>query len=281
MAASTSASTATLIASTEQLKAFLSSIQPFTTLYLDLEGNNLCRHGAISLITILPHLRGAVRVIDVLALGRSAFTTTSQEGKSLKSVFEDPAIPKCLWDTRNDADALWAHHQVRLAGVVDIQLLENASRSGSKKYLCGLEKAIKLDLNLGAAELNSWLRCKEDTKRLMPTKIFDVRPMAPGTLNYCVNDVVLLPDLHAFYLQRIKGDWLSKAKEESLRRVDEACSPAYEPQGPTKALGPWGEGGGAKKMSYDEFLDRLEDEMMERQAEEMMRDLDDDWCEDD
>ncbi|KAK3360493.1 hypothetical protein B0T25DRAFT_434020, partial [Lasiosphaeria hispida] len=155
-------STATLIASAEELTALLSSIQTFTTFYLDLEETNLCRHGTISLITILPHPQGVVRVIDVLTLGRSAFTTTSQDGKSLKSIFEDPAIQKCLWDTRKDADALWAHYQVRLAGVIDIQLLENASRSASKKYLCGLEKAIKLDLKLGAAKRNRWLRYKEE-----------------------------------------------------------------------------------------------------------------------
>ena len=29
-------------------------------------------------------------------------------GETLKSILEDPDIPECAWDVRNDADALWA-----------------------------------------------------------------------------------------------------------------------------------------------------------------------------
>lgn len=77
-------------------------------------------------------------LIDVLALGKEAFATASNNGKTLKSILEDPNIPKCAWDVRNDADALWALYDVGLASVIDIQLLENASRVGDKTYICGL-----------------------------------------------------------------------------------------------------------------------------------------------
>ena len=103
-----SALTPTLISSVPELEAFLSSIPPSSTLYLDLEGNSLSRYGTISLITILIHPQRVVRLIDVLVLGKSAFTAASNNGKTLKSIFEDPDIPKCAWDVRNDADALWA-----------------------------------------------------------------------------------------------------------------------------------------------------------------------------
>ena len=84
-----------------------SSIPPSSTLYLVLEGNCLSRHGTISLITILIYPQRVVRIIDVLVLGKLAFTTASNNGKTLKSILEDPDIPKCAWDVRNDADALW------------------------------------------------------------------------------------------------------------------------------------------------------------------------------
>ena len=90
----TSASTPTLISSVPELETFLSSIPPSSTLYLDLEGNCLSRHGTISLITILIHPQRVVRLIDILVLGKSAFTTASNNGKTLKSIFEDPDIPK-------------------------------------------------------------------------------------------------------------------------------------------------------------------------------------------
>ncbi|PMD59666.1 uncharacterized protein K444DRAFT_630064 [Hyaloscypha bicolor E] len=60
-------------------------------------------------------------------LGKSAFTTASNNGKTLKSIFGDPNIPKCAWG---------------LGGVTDIQLLENESRAGDKTYIRGPDKVI-------------------------------------------------------------------------------------------------------------------------------------------
>ena len=138
----TTASTPTLISSVPELEVFLSSISSSSTIYLDLEGNCLSRHGTISLITVLIYPQRVVRLVDVFVLGTQAFTTTSANGKTLKSILEDPNIPKVAWDVRNDADALWALYNVGLAGVTDIQLLENASRAGDKKYVRGLDKSV-------------------------------------------------------------------------------------------------------------------------------------------
>ena len=153
----TPASTPTLISSVPELEAFLSSIPPSSTIYLDLEGNCLSRHGTISLVTVLLYPQKVVRLIDVLVLGKQAFTTASTNGKTLKSILEDANIPKCVWDVRNDADALWALYQVGLAGVTDIQLLENASRAGDKTYLHGLDKSIQSSLKLGFMEVHRWI----------------------------------------------------------------------------------------------------------------------------
>ena len=135
----TTALTPTLISSVPELEAFLSSIPRSSIIYLDLEGSSLSRHGTVSLIAVLIHPQRVVRLIDVFVLGTAAFTTASNNGKTLKSILEDPDIPKCAWDVRNDADALWALYHVGLAGVIDIQLLENASRAGDKTYICGLD----------------------------------------------------------------------------------------------------------------------------------------------
>jgi len=47
-----------------------------------------------------------VRLIDVLVLGKQAFTMVSNNRKTLKFILEDPDIPKCAWDVRNDTDVL-------------------------------------------------------------------------------------------------------------------------------------------------------------------------------
>ncbi len=79
----TSALTPTLISSVPELEAFLSFIPPSSTLYLDLEGNRLSRHGIISLIDVLIYLQRVVRLIDVFVLGKPAFITVSNNGKTL------------------------------------------------------------------------------------------------------------------------------------------------------------------------------------------------------
>ena len=124
----TTASTPTLISPLPDLEAFPSSIPPSSIIYLDLEGNRPSLYGTISLITVLVHPQTVVQLIDVLSLGERAFTTVSNNGKSLNSILENAAIPACTWDVRNDADALWALYHVGLANFTDIQLLENASR---------------------------------------------------------------------------------------------------------------------------------------------------------
>jgi exonuclease 3'-5' domain-containing protein 1 len=59
----------------------------------------------------------------------------------------------------------------------------------------------------------------------MAADLFAARPIDAKTIQYCANDVVHLPDLHALYLRRIGGDWLAKAMEQSALRVAEARSP--------------------------------------------------------
>lgn len=239
------ASKSTFISTGEELGVFLSSIEPDSTLYIDLEGNNLGRHGTITLVTILVHPQNVTGVVDVLTLGESAFSIQSDKGQSLKSIFEDPGIATCVWDVRNDADALWAHFKVALAGVIDIQLLENASRPAhfNKYNLSGLGNAVKYDLAgiMGNFERQKWMQTKSEGAALMPTDVFSKRPLPPNVLQYCVNDVVALPALRNRYTQRITPQWLSKAMEESRRRAEDARSPGFNPgPSPAKALGPWG-----------------------------------------
>ncbi|KAK4222895.1 ribonuclease H-like domain-containing protein, partial [Podospora fimiseda] len=229
------------------------SIPPSTALYIDLEGHKLSRNGTISLITILLHPEKIIKIIDILALGASevfltgasAFTITPQNNpkKSLKSILEDKNIPKCLWDVRNDADALWALYKVNLAGITDIQLLENASRPRGNTYLFGLDKAMQIDLcpTLGYLKYTSWKNTKTwITRKLSDTDVFSVRPLDARTIEYCANDVTYLPALREVYMARIKPEWLEKAKDQSMRRVQEAQFAGYQPHSPEKRKGPWG-----------------------------------------
>lgn len=198
-----------------------------------------------------------------MVLGKEAFTTATKDNKTLKSLFEDQNITKYLWDVRNDADALWALYQVSLSGVVDVQLLENASRPDDRTYLRGLDVCVQHDLRLPYMESNRWRQTKREVKDLMSSKVFTTRPMDVKIIQYCSNDVVHLPALRDFYLGRIKNDWLVKAKGESGRRVIEAHSAAYQPISPDKKYGPSGSGGNKKTISLDQMAEMMYDEMLE------------------
>lgn len=263
--------TPTLISSLPDLQVFLSSIPPSSTFYLDLEGKSLSRNGTLTLLTVHVLPSKAASVIDVQILGDSAFTTPGTDGKTLKAILEDPQTSKCFWDVRNDADALWAHHKVRLAGVTDIQLLENASRVGDKTYLHGLDKSVQSDLVLKWTEKERWIRTKREVRALMTNNdVFACRPLDTKTMQYCVNDVLCLPALHNIYAKRISKEWLAKAMDESARRVVEACGPAYQPQSENKRFGPWGSGSGKKMLTMDEWLEKYEEDQMEAREREML-----------
>ncbi|KAK4135189.1 hypothetical protein BT67DRAFT_340341, partial [Trichocladium antarcticum] len=177
-------------------------------LYLDLEGNNLGRHGTISIITVLLHPQNTSHLVDILTLGAQVFTSATMHGKTLQSILEDPAMEKVFWDVRADSDALCALYQVCLAGVFDLQLLEVQARpkNQNKKFIRGLSKCIDYDLEMKTPMKQRWMATKEAGKAAMDTarekghdNIFTVRPMAMETVRYCVNDVVLLPALRKAY----------------------------------------------------------------------------------
>jgi exonuclease 3'-5' domain-containing protein 1 len=255
MATTSLPNSALVVSTVSEMTSFLSSISPGNSLYIDLEGNNLSRHGNIAIVTILIHPQDTVYLIDISVLGALAFNIPSDDGRTLQSIFEDPVVPKHLWDVRNDADALWAHYHVDLKGVVDIQLLENASRTSNKTFIRGLDKCVEYDLrNLKTddvlrlkREMHASMNKDREMHASMPRDFFDVRPLDPKTIQYCVNDVLYLPALQAFYMKRIAPKWQVKAIEESARRVVEAHSAGYDPQGENKRKGPWGAGSGMRE----------------------------------
>ena len=136
------------------------------TMYIDLEGVNLCRDGSLSILTLLidtgiPTIR--VCLIDVHSLGSQAFNTTGIKQKTLKDILQDEKIPKIFFDVRNDSDALFAHFGVALQGVEDVQLMESATRTttASRKFLSGLAKCVEKNVLMSLGDKASWKQVKE------------------------------------------------------------------------------------------------------------------------
>ncbi|KAJ8610763.1 hypothetical protein MRB53_038314 [Persea americana] len=142
-----------IISSIDALKVFLDALpgpdDNQRCLFVDLEGDNLSRHGSLSLVTILVEDQTKVHMIDVTTLRQDAFMAATAEGRTLKRVLESKDTIKVFFDIRNDSDALFALFGIRMAGVEDLQLMELASRDFSKRCVNGLANVSKEIPKLG------------------------------------------------------------------------------------------------------------------------------------
>lgn len=86
------------------------------SLYIDLEGVNLSRHGSISIIQIYVLPFEETYLVDIHSLQEKAFSqTASDKSQTLLGILESPDTPKVFFDVRNDSDALFSHFNVKLA----------------------------------------------------------------------------------------------------------------------------------------------------------------------
>ena len=215
------------------------------SLYLDIEGVALSRYGSISIIQLFHLPQKHVFLIDVFVLQEVAFSTANQSGTTLRSILESASIPKVFFDVRNDADALFAHFNVVLRGVHDVQLLELATRSRPKHRVAGLGHCIKNDVRLPATAQKQYIATKDRGKALFAPEdggtyqVFNVRPIPQDIINYCAQDVQYLPTLWKAYSQKIGKQWLKRVQDETERRVLMSQDESYVPHGKDKTLSPW------------------------------------------
>lgn len=238
-----------LIDTAAALKDFLQSLPACRDgrpdLYLDLEGNDLCRHGTLSLVTVFVESRRSVHLVDVTTMRAAAFSTPDANGRTLQTILEDPAVAKVFFDIRNDSDALYSHHGIAVQGIQDVQLMELASRIASKRLVNGLAKCIEQSPDVPSADKHAWRLVKERGQRQFRASrdgyaVFDRRPLAPDVLQYCVQDVAFLPLLRDGYRARLCDAAWRRIQAETVARVALSQSPRYNGRGRHMALAPLG-----------------------------------------
>lgn len=112
------------------------------SLYIDIEGVNLGRLRSLSILQILVLPSDVTYLVDLHVLKDEAFTTAGATGQTLKDILESTTIPKVFFDVRNDSDALFSHFGVELACIQDMQLMELATRSYSKRCVKGWQDVL-------------------------------------------------------------------------------------------------------------------------------------------
>ena len=242
----------TIVDTQESMSAALKSLTVSSAsekpvLYLDLEGINLCRNGSISILQVYQCEEDHVYLIDVHTLGKAAFSTTAKDRvTTFKSVLENPSILKGFFDVRNDSDALYNHFNVYLQGVVDIQLMELQTRTGSKRLLNGLAKCLERYFTTAhmTVQASEWHLVKQAGRRLFAPErggsyeVFNSRPMKQAVVDYCIQDVTLLPQLYDMYAEGLSHAWKVRLDREAVRRVAVCQQQHYLPNGRHKVLAP-------------------------------------------
>jgi hypothetical protein len=120
-------------------------------LSIDIEGENLGREGTISMVQLCVQREDDTShgyLIGVHKLGRAAFTTSvNVEGATWS--LQSETIRKLMFDCRSDSDALFHLYGITLAGVIDCQLMDAATRYGAKhrKKLWSLQVAITMRMH--------------------------------------------------------------------------------------------------------------------------------------
>lgn len=216
------------------------------SLYIDLEGINLCRHGSLSILQIYVLSTQKTYLIDIHVLGRKAFSTPGKNNTTLKTIFESPNIPKVFFDVRNDSDALFSLFQIDLRGIQDLQLMELATRRGSRKFINGLSRCIDRDAPLSIEERLRLVRVKSaGTKLFAPEKggryeVFNERPLPKDIVDYCANDVQILPRLWKHYDGKMNMTWRRRVLDESANRVKMSKTASFNGKGRHMAIAPTG-----------------------------------------
>ncbi|KUJ23860.1 uncharacterized protein LY89DRAFT_552214, partial [Mollisia scopiformis] len=214
-----------LINTTASLEDFLEMFDEIeegrVSLFIDLEGFQHGRNGTLSTIQFtFAHQPDVTYVVDILVLRERVFGTVGEHKKSIQVILEDPEIYKVLFDARQDSAALYWEWDVKLAGIIDVQLMELADRGRRRRYLSSLEKCIKKYVELTPEESEAWSATKhacrkysaneyglEWSLRPMPEYRLDwiLRPMPEILLRYAANDTTFMPALYDALQYNLEG----------------------------------------------------------------------------
>ncbi|CZT48367.1 uncharacterized protein RSE6_09051 [Rhynchosporium secalis] len=250
-------------------------------LYIGLEGFDLGLHGSISILSLHIAPINRTYLIDVHALGGAAFSTTNGGGVSLKTVLESATISKVVFDIRNVSHALFSLFQISVNSIKDLQLMELATRTGSRELVSSLAICIEKDSPTSAAAKSEWYLTKERYNQLVVPErggcyqTLNKRPPKPEIIQYCRQSVVLLPGLYDVYNTKLRqlgqAFWRIHLRDTTNDRVKLSQSPGYDGSSKGFALG-WND-----HIIETEIESWNEELMMEAQAGTHVLNENDEW----
>ncbi|CAG8951053.1 hypothetical protein HYFRA_00006451 [Hymenoscyphus fraxineus] len=164
-------------------------------------------------------------------------------GKTLRSILEDPDIQQLWFDVRSDSDALFGIYGIRLAYVIDVQLMEVAARYGLERLRTGLASLKECVSNRGhkflsQAACQEWLYNKRKGREFFQQYGYEVLeddPLPSAAKEYTAGDTFILFGLYKEYEkdnifigESLKVDLGALVKEYSEKRVEYSQDPEYD-----------------------------------------------------
>ena len=174
-----------------------SSINEFA---FDLEGDNLCRHGKINYIQLFVIQTNNAYIFNCSSLNKNDIKS------ALGSIFENKTIAKYMFDCRSDADALYHQYEIRLNGVVDVQLYEVGYRKcsglgGKRSGFCLLRTLSNYSHQLNIP--SSQLAIKDRYSMQFKQKNFQLNLNEPDVVTYLTIDIIYLKKLFLIFCPKI------------------------------------------------------------------------------
>lgn len=215
-----------------------------TLLNADFEGVNLCRDGVICLGQF--HLSESKKVYVVDFISMDPFKVV--DGR-LKDLLESESIKKVLFDPRNDCDALFNLHKVRLKNAICLQLCEAAYRKYKRylrvKYVFGLQKTMEEYVNwILPEQKKAMIKIKQDGKMIFIPEMggsyekFKERPLSKELLAYCAVDVYYFDGLRGLLYSKLPIQKRNRVERLSESRLREGEQCNYNPHGRVRAICP-------------------------------------------
>jgi len=194
-----------LIDTEDLLILSLEKLRVFSTIAVDCEGVDLGSQAPSSMLSILHISTGRnsdVHCFDIFKLGASAFTTTTSDGYSLKTLLETSTVRKLLWDLRSDSSSLFRKYNIKLAGAFDVQVQETANIFLKQvKHPYDQRRMLKNVYGLGSTLEKSRVISNDEKARLRTIKAeakkffspdeggtyenWNIRPLSKLLLEYC------------------------------------------------------------------------------------------------
>jgi 3'-5' exonuclease len=190
----------------EKLGKAVNSLSSCGDLVFDCEGDDLSRTGALTVATFgsLTSSSSPIYVVDVQVLGPN--TVFSKHNTSFRTLLEDEQIPKIMFDCRSDSDALFHQYGVRLSGVQDMQILDQAARimdGAAPPHRCPYLKSANIPRLPGMDAVSR--RCGIALTKLpaphgglfgSSNKAWSKRPLPVQAIAYAAQDVYIIKQIY-------------------------------------------------------------------------------------